>query len=303
MSHANSSETPEFIRWALARPCLLRTNARWQNPEQTERQLRPLRVFSEAAGEGRLFDGICVAANAGAADGPAWGFRASELFAAYYEPPVIEATCGVCPANVVRTNGTQSLVGCFGWFEWSALGEQFYMLVDDALRQLDIVAEMRREFLGTCPTWYGLWAASPLSDAQLRLHAQLAAALSAHDERLAAALREWQLALHAAAEFSLPLHVTYSPRGQVDGPMWFVPAHCSRCKAPPPTNGDRCPVCGHFAFAQPRRRRAKGRRPYLPLESFLGPAASAEFLARYREFRRASSAAAANPLCDATGRD
>ena len=277
--------TPEFIRWALAQPCLLRTNARWHDPEQTERQLRPLRVYSEAAGEGRLFDDICVAAEAGDANEPPYGFRASELFAAYHEQSVLEAACGACPANVVRTNGAQSLVGCFGWFEWSSLGDQFHTLVDDTLQQLGIVADVRREFLGTNPTWYGLWAASPLNAAQLWLHAQLADALVARDERLAITLHEWRLALKAATTANLPLHVTYAPRGRIDGPTWFVPAHCSRCKAEPPARGGRCPVCGHEAVAQPRRRRAKGQRPYLPLEVFLGAQASAEFMARYRSVR------------------
>ena len=56
------SSTPEFLRWTLAVACKLKDFAQWKNPDKVERHLRAVRVCETAIREGRVLDGICVAA-------------------------------------------------------------------------------------------------------------------------------------------------------------------------------------------------------------------------------------------------
>src|SRR5262245_30001266 len=90
-------QTPEFVRWALARACPLREFDKWDHPEQVERRLRPLRSYAEAAAEGRVFEGICVSREV-SPSGSDWlsatGFRASEVLDAYGGHGYVQDLCG-----------------------------------------------------------------------------------------------------------------------------------------------------------------------------------------------------------------
>src|SRR5205814_775518 len=110
-------QTPEFVRWAIAQSCPLREFEGWQEPEQVERRLRPLRAYSEAVDEGRLFEGICVSP----AVSPemtffasAKGFRAAEVLDAYGGLEFTRNLCSGCPANALRGRTAEPLAGCHG---------------------------------------------------------------------------------------------------------------------------------------------------------------------------------------------
>ena len=194
--------------------------------------------------------------------------------------------CGSCPANAYRPAGEQSLAGCFGLFELSAIGEGLHTLVEAAISATQRSADFDSAFLVTQPRWYGLWATSPLSDQQIDLHLQLAKSLSSLDGRLATLLKTWHAVLDAARSAHLPLHVRLYPRGEIRDFRWTVAAHCPRCHVERPAQSRVCPVCGIEAHAMPpRKRHLRGSRPYWPLRGFMNEASTIQFLDRYRKKR------------------
>src|SRR4051812_1220258 len=103
--------TPEFLVWAIERRCPLRQIAGFEDPERAERHLRTLRAYSVAAANGRVFEGICVAAD----DPPELrGFRVEEALTLYGGLEAAAAACRDCPANALNQANPDSLAGCFG---------------------------------------------------------------------------------------------------------------------------------------------------------------------------------------------
>ena len=86
---------------------------------------------------------------------------------------------------------------------------------------------------------------------------------------------------------NLPFHVRLYPRGEVRGTWWHLEPHCQSCKAPwPESQRGQCGICGYVGKpASPPKRRARGTRPYWPLERMMGKEKAAEFLERYEEWR------------------
>jgi hypothetical protein len=241
--------TPPFIRWSLAYECGLREGADVTSPEATERQLRVLRSYSDAVHAGRMLDGICFATQE---DGGAeFGFRAEDVLAVYGGATFIRSQCDHCPANT-----TAGLAGCFGLLTFD---EQ----LQDLLARHEWIERLREHFPPTNPPWYGLWLSSPLTPKQRELLAELG------------------LGLPAAPDLSL--HVQSFPAGAFDPQAWAIHPHCPRCKGPMSQRERRCAVCGLIGRAEPQRiRKPRGRRPFLPLKSFLGEAAAKELIERYR---------------------
>jgi hypothetical protein len=269
-------DTPEFLIWAIEFACPIRGQQDGSDPERTERQLRAARAVSDARNEGRVLEGFCVQ--------PPDGFRITDVMSIYGGLDVVERHCGDCPANAA--NGIKSLAGCFGLLPLSPDGQQFHAAVDAAITAAGLAQQYEELFLPTLPRWHGLWIASPLTTQQQAFIAQL----SRHVDS-ALKTDEWHdfergLAMSLAAK--LTFHIALYPAGRVDLPWWKLVSHCPRCKgAWSDARSRQCAICGYMGHPAPdKKRRARGRRPYFPLERLLGARQAAEFLARYEVFRR-----------------
>jgi hypothetical protein len=277
------TRTPEFVRWTLVHACALREETNVADPEQTARQLHALRMLDEGLAAGRVFEGICLENEptaARAAD--VYGLVVDEVFAAYGGEASVRAQCGSCPANLWPPESR--LAGCFGML---VLDEPLAPLLEQTLHAARASAReaFDQAFPPTTPLRYGVWA-DPIGAAQLDWLAKLLAGLAsaaAHlpDERRRE-IDQLALAIERAQTTGLTLAARLFPPGTADALAWTVDAHCSRCRASLAERAARCHVCGlNSRPVPPRRRKPRGRRPFVPLARFLGDAGAAQFLARY----------------------
>lgn len=278
----DGTQTPEFLVWALERRCELRQIAGFEDPERTERHLRTLRAYSEAAAEGRIFEGICAA--------PPNGFRVEDALLIYGGLNAAEGACHDCPANALRKENPNSLAGCFGMVPLPPEKAEVHTAVDQAIDRLNLRANVQANFPTTKPAWYGLWMRSPLDAPRALLLKFILRNAGGSEPSYARAINQMILGLSAAYEHALPLHVRLYPRGEVQGTWWNLVSHCQSCNAPwPDGQCEQCEVCGYVGHAaSPPKRHARGTRPYWPLERMLGKEIAAEFLVRY-EARSAST--------------
>ncbi len=279
-------QTPSFIVWALAQHCSLRQISLWENPQRTERLLRAARAFDEATADGRVLDGICVAAGAEGHSDPsgALAFRASEALEVYQGLHAVRAACSGCPANALGGYRGRTIVGCFGMWPLPAGLDAFCRQVDERIADDRALAAAVPSVKETTPLWYGLWIASPHVGPAATAIANLIRQLALDDPASAAGRDELVLALDVAAA-GIPLQFQLYPPGSIDGPWWNLVPHCGRCRAPWSSRGS-CRVCGQAGHpASPKKRRVRGQRPYYPLTSVLGEVKAAEFWLRYRAFR------------------
>jgi hypothetical protein len=259
--------TPPFIRWSLEFECALREETDVTSPEATERQLRVLRSYSDAVHAGRMLDGICFDSDE---DGGAeFGFRAEDVLAVYGGAEFIHSQCDGCPANTIAGRSGSALAGCFG-----------LLTLDEHLQELlarrESIERLHEVFLPTTPAWYGLWVSSPLTEQQCDALAELFVGVPA-----LAGLFRLEDRLNAGLQRNL--HVQSFPAGAFDAHQWVIHSHCPRCKGPMTDHDRRCAVCGLVACAEPERvRKPRGRRPFVPLTSFLGDAGAKELIERYR---------------------
>ncbi len=273
-------QTPEFLVWSLERRCELRQIAGFEDPERTERHLRTLRAYSEAVAEGRVFEGICVA--------PPNGFQVADALSLYGGLATAEYACRECPANALRKENSNSLAGCFGMVGLPQDETAVPSAVEEAISRLNLRANVAANFPATKPAWYGLWMHSPLDAPRallLKFILRNACGSESGDRK---STNELVLGLSAAYEQNLPLHVRLYPRGEVQGTWWNLVPHCQICRAPWQNDiCEQCQVCGYVGRpASPPKRRARGTRPYWPLERMMGKEKAAEFLVRYEASRR-----------------
>jgi len=277
--------TPEHVLWAVQRACPFRNSANWIDPEQTARELRPLRAYSEAVSEGRVLDGICVdrLSTEGSSEAAVMGFPVTEIFAMYGDDGFLKATCGGCPAND-SDEETCALAGCHGWFEVSDLKP----VVNDAVEQFRFGFSGN----GSCkPTkrvpkhgFYELWTMSEWSGALLvdaiRLFETVIGETRTHELRFL----QFVSALQRAAEHELTMHVKLMPRGRVEGNSWYVAAHCPHCRAEWLSQDGRCPACGFCGGPVPERKRhVRGKRPFVPIAQVVGAENLDRFLQRHNQ--------------------
>jgi hypothetical protein len=260
-------DTPVFLLWALEYTCTVRGFEDGTIPERVERQLRAARATSDAIREGRVFEGLCL--------DPPYGFRITECLELFGGLTAVQAACHGCPANAVARHDERSLAGCFGLvplppgIEHSVNG----MSVGDA-------------FPATNPPWYGLWMRSPIEPAAAEQIGEVLARLNT-DSTSAHPFAELKAALQTSCEQRRPLHLVHYPPGQVEGRSWRLVPHCPQCKAPWGNAKSRvCTVCDYVGAPAPdKKRQARGRRPYFPLDRMLGPAAAQALLLRYAAYR------------------
>jgi hypothetical protein len=274
-------QTPEFLVWAIERRCDLRQIAGFEDPERTERHLRTLRAYSEAAAEKRIFEGICAA--------PPNGFWVEDALSLYGGLSAAEAACRECPANALQKENPNSLAGCFGMVPLPPDEAEVHAAVDQAIDRLNLRANVQANFPVTKPAWYGLWMRSPLDAPRALLLKFILRNAGGSEPSYVRAMNQIILGLSTAYEHALSLHVRHYPRGEVQGTWWNLVPHCQSCHAPwPDSQCDQCQVCGYCGHpSSPPKRRARGTRPYWPLERMLGKEKAAEFLVRY-EARSAS---------------
>ncbi len=291
-------QTPEFLVWALERRCPLRQIAGFEDPERTERHLRTLRAYSDAAAEGRVFEGFCVEPDVCSnrlqpADNPLMrvttnGFRVDDALPLYGGQLAAETACLGCPANAMRKENSNSLAGCFGMVPLPPNETEVHAAVEEAIDRLNLRANVETNFPLTKPAWYGLWMRSPLDAPRALLLKFILRNAGGSDPDYLRAMNQMILGLSAAYEHALPLHVRHYPRGEVRGTWWNLVPHCQACNSPwPDAQREQCQVCGYGGHpASPPKRRARGTRPYWPLERMLGKEKAAEFFLRYEAQRR-----------------
>jgi hypothetical protein len=268
-------QTPEFLVWSLERRCELRQIAGFEDPERTERHLRTLRAYSEGAIEGRVFEGICAS--------PPNGFQVEDALSLYGGLSAAEVACRDCPANALRKEDVNSLGGCFGMVGLPDHQPVVHAAVEEAIDRLNMRANVAANFVLTKPAWYGLWMRSPLDASRAHLLKFILQSAGVSEPGYAQAMNQLILGLSAAYEHNLPLHVRLYPRGEVNGVWWNLVPHCQSCHAPwPEAQSEQCCTCGYVGRpASLPKRRARGTRPYWPLERMLGKEKAAEFLVRY----------------------
>jgi hypothetical protein len=274
-------ETPQFLLWAIEYACPVRGYQDGCDPERTERQLRAARAVSEARREGRVFEGFCVE--------PPNGFRIEDALAVYGGLNAVEQACARCPANALAPIYPDSLAGCVGIVPVSP---ELMADIERILTSKEIGQRYEVLFSPTQPRWYGLWVQSPLGQEHCSLVNELFEALQGQvaDQQ---GVHEMRAGLRAALNANLPLHVELFPAGRVEGTAWRLALHCPRCKAPwgEPTTGE-CRVCGYEGRHAPeKKRKARGPRPYFPLDRLLGENTATEFLVRYQTQRRSQDRA------------
>lgn len=276
--------TPEHILWAIEHACPLRNLRDWADPEQTERELRPLRAYCEARQDGRVFEGICLEqATADLKPAQALGFPAAEIFDAYGEGLFLEATCGKCPANLPQGDKT-SLAGCHGWFITQEIKPRLNRIIDD------LKSSGRDQQLAHFPlhrfqqAFYALWTHSIWRNQMLSQAVELFCRVAADDGD--EAVTRFAGALRSAQQHGCAMRVKLMPRGEREANCWTVAAHCPNCLADWSDPVGRCRACDYRGGAAPARRRsARGNRPFIPLGRIIGEQNVDEFLVRYAQQR------------------
>jgi len=267
--------TPEFLAWAIEHQCPIRGGQDGSDPERTERQLRAARAVSEAQREGRALNGVCVR--------PPEGFRISDALAIYGGEAAAISACSDCPANALAESDPAALAGCFGELPLPDDSTAFHEAVEQSMTR------WAESFPPTNPRWYGLWLNSPLEAEWLLAAFQILDI----PEICCREQQELLVALNAAYNIGCRVHLRLFPPGRVEGTWWRLVPHCPGCKAAWRPRGSRnategvrysemCEVCGYVGHPAPeQKRRARGRRPYFPLDRLLGKEPAAELLVRY----------------------
>jgi len=271
--------TPEFLVWALEHSCPVRGFQDGSDPERTERQLRAARTVSEARRDGRVFERFCV--------DPPNGFREDEALAIYGGPAAVEQVCGECPANALAAAEARALAGCYGIVALPEDPSAFYEAIEDAIKRAYPNSDWSPLCAVTTPRWHGLWIRSPLKAEQLLVRYRVLKAAAIENDALRECVQQMLTGMNTALDADCRFHVALYPRGHVKGAEWRLVAHCPRCKAAWGRVGSRhCEVCGSDGPPAPdRKRKARGLRPYFPLERVLGKECAADFLVRYQAFR------------------
>ncbi|MCI0360355.1 MAG: hypothetical protein L0211_17910 [Planctomycetaceae bacterium] len=282
--------TPEFLLWSLEYRCPLRALEDGSDPERTERQLRASRAVSDARHEGRVFEGIAV--------DPPNGFRIDDALAIYGGEEAARRACSDCPANALAGDDhplfrggpaqtSPQLAGCYGLVRLPDEPARVHLAIEQGIAKA--YGSNPWEDLGsaTTPRWYGLWLDSPLDSEHLLVRYNVLAAAPIDDAACRRGIADLLVALNVAFNAGLRLHVRLYPPGRVEGTSWRLVPHCPRCQGPWTASGNRCAVCGYVGHPAPdKKRRARGTRPYYPLDRLLGGALqAAHFMSRYDSLR------------------
>jgi Zn ribbon nucleic-acid-binding protein len=248
------ADTLQTVTWALERPCGLRRNENWSDPDVTWSELSHARGYAVASKEGRVYGDVCITTtrfgNGIDLELPVRGFTISKTLAPLGGVSGIRVACDACEANVSHDD-KRGVVGCHGSVHVPPASPELEARIVEAIERTGAGAEMANAFVETSPRWYGFWINSPISPQSARLLHQV---LVAGD--IASMARDGEafvLGLHAAAEHSLPMQVNFHPPGHLDLGIYTAFPHCPRCKAEAdlprwrgayPLEKRECRVCG-----------------------------------------------------------
>src|SRR5262245_7945684 len=272
-------ETPEFLVWAIEYSCTVRGSQDGSDPERTERQLRAARAVSDARLEGRVFEGLCV--------DPPNGFLVDDVLALYDGAEAVERACGECPANALAELEPGGLAGCYGIVALPDDPTAVHEAIERGIQRAYPNIDWSGLCVVTTPRWYGLWMGSPLRAEQLLVRYRVLEAAVIEDEVTGDGIRQLLTGLNVAFNADCRVYIALYPVGRVEGTEWRLVTHCARCKAERGDDNSRhCGVCGYDGRPAPDvKRKARGSRPFFPLERLLGKEAAAAFLVRYQAFR------------------
>ena len=283
LTHSHLLHTPEFLAWSIAYHCPVRGFQDGSDPDRTERQLRAVRAYSDALRQGRVLDDLAV--------DPPLGFRISEALHLYGGQEAVEATCGACPANAISNSGYAALAGCYGVLPLPHDPSPLYKAIDGAIEELGIAKKVEVLFPATRPQWYGIWMGSTLKQEQQKCARRVFSFARMKGSFDSVQGNELIEGLATAERGGFDFHARLYPRGRLEDGWWRLASHCPRCMAAWPAERSRqCRVCKYAGSPAPdKKRRARGQRPFQPLERILGPERAREFLARYEAHRRTPS--------------
>ena len=302
-------KTPQFVRWALARPCDLRNLDVTNLPDYTFRQLRNIRELSVAKKEDRVVDGICLRTPTVVSDpNELLGFIAEEVYDLSGEDHELDDLCGSCPANTLKEGGLWT--GCYGWlaadpvFSFDAPHGDGYVpkesLVSDltsVVEELELKDRINEMFpVRSVPYWYALWQAETPTKGQLEIlqvvlrellrKIDMAKAANGVNRRGVNSVSQFLKAVELAVEHDLKLHLELVPPGFSDGQTWATKDNCPTCKCSewePVSHGKKCVACGRVGnLLTGRRSKVLGFRPYMKLVGILGPEKTKSLMAQYQ---------------------
>ena len=301
--------TPQFVRWAIAQPCPLRTVSEDNLPDVSFRQLRSLREYSVGRSEGRVVDGVCVHRSATAAQpDQARGFFEAEILDAFGDESFVAGCCNSCPANAIEERQPGLWAGCYGWlpatpdFQFNVTQEaveprrlsesgepdELVVILDDVVRDLKIGQSADALFKRTSPRWYGIWRTEKFEAQQLKFLWDIFSELAQRLETCPTDLNQFVAAISRCVEHELVLHAQLVPPGFSDGRTWQLSGYCPDCKYEMRTAGQqKCPACGRFGHPHEiRKSKVLGLRPYVFLNGVIGESRTVELLKKLESTNR-----------------
>ena len=306
--------TPQFVRWAIAHPCPLRSLDLEKLPDTTFRQLRGLRELSNGVVENRIVESICLHPDSTSTEvESARGFPAEEILEAFGSHEQVQECCGDCPANAVSVQRPGIWAGCYGWLPANGVFQlevsstavpasepdgsvDLIELMDLAIRELDIGQEIESLFLATVPNWYGIWQKQIIKGNHaailLRIFNEMVRQVGNQSSESQANtnlhLLRFRDALQKSVQHELDLYVELLPPGNSDGQTWTLFSHCPNCKQQADDFDSAnpleqtCTSCGRVGHPHGRRKsKVLGVRPYMHLCRIVGNAKTLELLKRY----------------------
>jgi len=301
--------TPQFVRWAIAHPCSLRSLSEKNLPDQSFRQLRSLREFSIGRSQGRVIDGVCVHGTASSANPQqARGFFAAEILDAHGDQSVVESCCRGCPANAIESREAGLWAGCYGWlpavpeFQFDVTQQavesratpddtepdQMVVMLDQAIEALDLGATAETLFKPTSPRWYGIWRKKQFAGQELDFLRKVFTQVASRFQAPPADLADFVAALQRCAEHGLALHAELVPPGFSDGTTWQISGYCPDCGCQSKSTGQqKCPACKRYGHPHEiRKSKVLGLRPYVLLNGVIGESKTVELLQQLESTNR-----------------
>lgn len=240
------SFTLQSVQWALAHPCKVRIGDDWAAPEIARRQLSSLHSYmwslknGDILGEKR-FTGLRVLDREISI--PTRYELVEKSFEQYGGFSAVEGECFNCPANTELINGFKGFAGC---------GDSLPYLnrpIEESLDKYVLRTRFNDAFLQTKPSWFGLWASSPLTFEQCAILHPILTELIVTEKRyfIVEPVQKFLAALQISMKHKIALHVQMPPLGLfgVLTSTFIIFSHCARCKAMWNKESEKCLVCNH----------------------------------------------------------
>lgn len=276
--------TPEFVRWSIGFRCSIRRPIVGADPRANERYLGPLAAIGRCIAAGQVIDGVCIVPPT--VEGEfSRGCFVEEIANFYGGIDACTTECGRCSANIGglpetnRSASTKSLAGCFGWLVRNESMVERLESEVEAIRGEFPSSDFPRK---THPAWYGLWSIDKLEGSPLELVRRVFAKLVGRGNAPHDWLRFEQV-LRQCGEQKWPLSIQLVPAGKAERIDWWIGPYCPDCRAPHDGSDgiQKCPVCGRRGRAHPAiRRKVVGWRPFVKLDSLIGPENARRLLGR-----------------------